>query len=78
MSLNADIDDPEPNVHRGYTHVPTADVERYVAQQTRTFAFGLVFGAVVGAAVGRTLFRAAAPVAALALGDLSRRRRRRR
>lgn len=42
---------PAPVVSRGYTEVPSFDVQRYVQQQLRTFAFGVV----VGAALGGTL-----------------------
>ena len=42
---------PAPVVSRGYVQVPTFDVQRYVQEQIRTFAFGVV----VGAALGGTL-----------------------
>lgn len=42
---------PAPIVSRGYTQVPTFDVQRYVQEQIRTFAFGLVVGAALGGTV---------------------------
>jgi hypothetical protein len=46
----------EPSTHRGYTQVPTMDVQRHVQAQAQTFGWGFVVGVGVGAVVGKTVF----------------------
>lgn len=62
---------------RGYTRVPTYDVERYVSQQTVTFAWGLTVGIAMGTLLGQAIRGMRAPGSPAGLFGLRGRRRRR-